>query len=128
MQSKTSSFNRGMWIQSMRNVGWIGALYTLVLLFILPLQIILRYTGEVNENGMYTEKLKTLFEVVGSLQFLFMFTVPVVLAIFLFRYIQTKSAADYIHSLPISILAKRIIRNCIISFTCYYFSHRSFSY
>ncbi|MEH6882182.1 multidrug ABC transporter permease, partial [Priestia megaterium] len=102
MQSKTSSFNRGMWIQSMRNVGWIGALYTLVLLFILPLQIILRYTGEVNENGMYTEKLKTLFEVVGSLQFLFMFTVPVVLAIFLFRYIQTKSAADYIHSLPIS--------------------------
>lgn len=102
MQSKTSSFNRGMWIQSMRNVGWIGALYTLVLLFILPLQIILRYTGEVNENGMYTEKLKTLFEVAGSLQFLFMFTVPVVLAIFLFRYIQTKSAADYIHSLPIS--------------------------
>ncbi|MDK8210583.1 multidrug ABC transporter permease, partial [Bacillus subtilis] len=79
MQSKTSSFNRGMWIQSMRNVGWISALYTLVLLFILPLQIILRYTGEVNENGMYTEKLKTLFEVVGSLQFLFMFTVPVVL-------------------------------------------------
>ncbi|MEJ9305583.1 DUF6449 domain-containing protein [Priestia megaterium] len=102
MQSKTSSFNRGMWIQSMRNVGWIGALYTLVLLFIVPLQIILRYTGEVNKDGIYTEKLKTLFEVVGSLQFLFMFTVPVVLAIFLFRYIQTKSAADYIHSLPIS--------------------------
>ncbi len=48
------------------------------------------------------KQLKTLFEVVGSLQFLFMFTVPVVLAIFLFRYIQTKSAADYIHSLPIS--------------------------
>jgi len=48
MQSKTSSFNRGMWIQSMRNVGWIGALYTLILLFIVPLQIILRYTGEVN--------------------------------------------------------------------------------
>ncbi|WP_144645046.1 DUF6449 domain-containing protein [Priestia megaterium] len=102
MQSKTSSFNRGMWIQSMRNVGWIGALYTLILLFIVPLQIILRYTGEVNKDGMYTERLKTLFEVSGSLQYLFMFTVPVVLAIFLFRYIQTKSAADYIHSLPIS--------------------------
>ncbi|MEJ9224137.1 DUF6449 domain-containing protein [Priestia aryabhattai] len=102
MQSKTSSFNRGMWIQSVRNVGWVGALYTLVLLFIVPLQIILRYTGEVNKDGMYTEKLKTLFEVAESLQFLFMFTVPVVLAIFLFRYIQTKSAADYIHSLPIS--------------------------
>ncbi|MFE4038195.1 DUF6449 domain-containing protein [Priestia sp. YIM B13489] len=91
-----------MWIQSVRNVGWVGALYTLVLLFIVPLQIILRYTGEVNKDGMYTEKLKTLFEVAESLQFLFMFTVPVVLAIFLFRYIQTKSAADYIHSLPIS--------------------------
>ncbi|NEW01789.1 multidrug ABC transporter permease [Bacillus megaterium] len=102
MQSKTSSFNRGMWIQSVRNVGWVGALYTLVLLFIVPLQIILRYTGEVNKDGMYTEKLKTLFEVAESLQFLFMFTVPVVLAIFLFRYIQTKSAADYIHRLPIS--------------------------
>ncbi|MEI2378080.1 multidrug ABC transporter permease, partial [Priestia megaterium] len=83
MQSKTSLFNRGMWIQSVRNVGWVGALYTLVLLFIVPLQIILRYTGEVNKDGMYTEKLKTLFEVAESLQFLFMFTVPVVLAIFL---------------------------------------------
>ena len=98
MQSKTSSFNRGMWIQSMRNVGWIGLVYLLVLLFALPLQLIFTFTGKVEP---YIEKPDTLFDVFGGLEFVLMFVVPVLLGIFLFRYIQTKIAADYIHSLPI---------------------------
>ncbi|TYR80690.1 multidrug ABC transporter permease [Priestia megaterium] len=98
MKSKTSSFNRGMWVQSFRNAGWIGLIYFLLLLFAVPLQLIMKYTGEVN---IYLTKPKTLFELFDGIQIVFIFTVPVLLGIFLFRYIQTKASADYIHSLPV---------------------------
>ncbi|WP_241475556.1 DUF6449 domain-containing protein [Priestia flexa] len=98
MPSKISSFNRGLFTQSFRSVGWIGLVYSFLLLFALPLQLLMKYTGN---PEFKPEKIKTLFELFDGLQLVFMFTVPVLLAVFLFRYIQTKAAADYFHSLPV---------------------------
>ncbi|MGO4887319.1 DUF6449 domain-containing protein [Anaerobacillus sp. MEB173] len=100
MQSKISLFNRGLFIQGLRNVGWISLLYFLCLLFALPLQLLMRYTNKERYYYYYTH-LENLFDVFEGFQILLMFAVPVLLAIFLFRFMQVKLSADFIHSLPI---------------------------
>jgi ABC-2 type transport system permease protein len=100
MQSKTLSFNRGIWKQNVRNVGWIGLVYFLCLLFSLPLQLLMINSSE---ERTYFYDAKGLFDhpFLGGFQILLMFIVPVLLAVFMFRYLHVKLSADYIHSLPI---------------------------
>lgn len=100
MQLKTSLFNRGIGIQDIKNVGWIGVVYILVLFFSVPLQILMIYTRSDDYYSHYIFN-ENLFRVGEEFQIIFMFTVPVLLGIFLFRYLQVKLSADYIHSLPI---------------------------
>ncbi|HHW38101.1 MAG TPA: multidrug ABC transporter permease [Bacillales bacterium] len=99
MQSKVSWFKRGIVTQDLRNVGWIGIIYLIALLFTVPLQIIMMHqAGQLPykyDNGHY------LFSILDGLQMLLMFTVPVILSVILFRYLQVKVPADFIHSLPI---------------------------
>ncbi|MEC1719505.1 DUF6449 domain-containing protein [Schinkia azotoformans] len=99
MQSKVSWFKRGIVTQDLRNVGWIGIIYQIALLFAVPLQIFMMYQAEHlpdnYDNGHY------LFSILDGLQVLLMFSVPVILSIILFRYLQVKVPADFIHSLPI---------------------------
>ncbi|WP_096201371.1 DUF6449 domain-containing protein [Bacillus sp. FJAT-45350] len=105
MQSKTSLFNKGILLQNIRSVGWVGLVYLLSLLFALPLQLIMIYTNDVNRHQNYHHlftETESLFAVSGGFQIFLMFTIPVLLAVFLFRYMQVKLSADYIHSLPIS--------------------------
>lgn len=98
MLSKTLSFNRGITVQNLRHVGWIGLVHLLVLLAAVPLQLIMLYTRrEQNDAPLWNN----LFEISGSFQAVVVFTFPVLLAIFLFRYMQVKSSADFMHSLPI---------------------------
>ncbi|MFC3885887.1 DUF6449 domain-containing protein [Bacillus songklensis] len=100
MQSKTLLFNRGIWKQNVRNVGWIGLVYFLCLVFALPLQLLMISS---NEERAYYYNAKGLLDhqFMQEFQILLMFVLPVLLAIFLFRYMQVKLSADYIHSLPI---------------------------
>ncbi|RAK18394.1 ABC-2 type transport system permease protein [Anoxybacillus vitaminiphilus] len=98
MPSKTLSFNRGIFVQNMRNVGWIGLVHLLVLCFALPLQILMVYTNE--RRPYYETYWKNVFSISQEFQVLIMFTIPVLLAIFIFRYLHVKLSADYIHSLP----------------------------
>lgn len=98
MPSKTSSFNRGIWRQNVRNVGWIGLVYFLCLTFALPLQLLMMYS---NKERMFNYEPKGLFHIMGEFQILLVFILPVLLAVFLFRYMQVKLSTDYIHSLPI---------------------------
>lgn len=98
MPSKTSSFNRGIWKQNVRNVGWIGLVYFLGLTFALPLQLLMVYS---NKERAYYYEAKGLFNVMGEFQILLVFVLPVLLAVFLFRYMQVKLSTDFIHSLPI---------------------------
>ncbi len=99
MQSKVSWFKRGIVTQDLRNVGWIGIIYQIALLFTLPLQIFMMHQAE-HLPYNYREG-ENLFSVLPEIQVLLMFTVPVILSIILFRYLQVKVPADFIHSLPI---------------------------
>lgn len=89
-------FNSGLMRQNFRQHGWIGIIYTLGLLFALPMQMILG-------NNPFAEprEVDNLFQIGDSVQQLFIITVPVAAGLFIFRYLQAKPAADLIHSLPL---------------------------
>lgn len=102
MQLKTLLFNRGIYTQNNRSVGWIGIAYFLCLTFALPLQILMIATNERKYKYIHHALLSdNLFRISEPFQLILMFTIPVLVGIFLFRYMQVKLSADYIHSLPI---------------------------
>ncbi len=100
MLSKTSLFRREMFKRDFRNVGWISILYFCGLAFTLPLQLLMAFNDEyrIEANGAGLFDSIFMFEV----QFMLLFLMPVLMAVFLFRYIHVKGASDFIHSLPIS--------------------------
>lgn len=87
-------FNRGILHQNFRQHGWLGIVYLLLLLVSLPLYIGTQYRD-------YTEEINSLFRANGEFHWLMAITVPVVMALFLFRYIQAGGPADLYHSLPL---------------------------
>lgn len=104
MPLKTSSFKKEVFKQDFRNVGWISIVYSLVLLFTVPLQLAMAlgdeeasgvYRVEPSDAGLFASTFT--FEI----QSVFLFIMPVLMAIFLFRYMHVKSSSDFIHSLPI---------------------------
>ncbi|QOY38399.1 multidrug ABC transporter permease [Anaerobacillus isosaccharinicus] len=105
MQLKTLLFNRGIMTQNLRSVGWIGIAYFLCLFFSVPLQILMIFSSEENSRMHYLHQAENLFRFTEEFQLILMFTVPVLLAIFLFRYLHVKLSSDYIHSLPIKRVA-----------------------
>lgn len=100
MQWISSVFNKGIWKQNMRSVGWIGIVYFLVLFFSVPLQILMIATRDDNYGDYFFEQTESVFSVGQEFQLVIMFTVPVLLGIFAFRYMQVKLSADYMYGLP----------------------------
>ncbi|MFC9596589.1 DUF6449 domain-containing protein [Peribacillus butanolivorans] len=98
MSSRITLFNRELIIYIFRCSGWIGFLYFMGLIFALPLEIL---TIVLNENSEYV-KFGNLFSSQQMIQFVLVIGIPVLLAIFLFRFLQIKQASDFIHSLPIT--------------------------
>ncbi|UQD52131.1 multidrug ABC transporter permease [Bacillus methanolicus] len=98
MQSKISWFNRELVFQIFRSVGWIGIVYFLSLFFALPLEILMKAS---NDEFLKYAKVNNLFEFNYDIQLIFMIVLPVLLSVFLFRFLQVKQAADLIHSLPL---------------------------
>lgn len=102
MTSKMSLFNREIWKQNVRNVGWISIVYLAALLFFLPLTILMdrgkeyEYIPSEMEEGLFFH----LFYY--EIQLFFLFLMPVLMAVFLFRYMHVRGASDFTHSLPIS--------------------------
>lgn len=96
MQSKISLINIEIWKTIVRSVGWIAIIHFLCLFFLVPLEIIMTTTEE-NRNYFHYENL---FQYNFDLQFIITIAVPVLMAIFLFRFLQVKSYSDFIHSLP----------------------------
>jgi ABC-2 type transport system permease protein len=98
MRSKIFWFNRELVFHIFRSVGWIGIVYFLALFFALPLNILIRAS---NEEFLGYTRVQNLFEFNFDIQVVFMIVLPVLLAVFLFRFLQVKQATDLIHSLPI---------------------------
>ncbi|ENH97166.1 multidrug ABC transporter permease [Gracilibacillus halophilus YIM-C55.5] len=98
----TSYFKPEVMKQGFRSVGWIGIGYFLVLLFVLPLQVIMYVTNdEWHQFTTSSPAFATIFDINSQFQFLTIIIVPVITGIFAFRYLQLKSSADFIHSLPL---------------------------
>ncbi|MFL8935517.1 DUF6449 domain-containing protein [Rossellomorea oryzaecorticis] len=99
MPSKTSWINKELIMQSLRSVGWLGIVYFIGLLFALPIDILGKLT---NPNLTYYNNIyENLFKMQYPIQMGLLFLIPVLLAVFLFRYLHVKHPADFIHSLPI---------------------------
>lgn len=100
MPSKTSWINKEVIIQSLRNVGWVGIVYFIGLLFSLPVDVIGKLS---NDNQPYPVAIyENLFKMQYPIQMGLMLFVPVILSLFLFRYLHVKQAADFMHSLPLT--------------------------
>ncbi|WP_052504550.1 DUF6449 domain-containing protein [Rossellomorea aquimaris] len=100
MPSKTSWINKEVILQSLRNVGWVGIVYFVGLLFSLPIDIIGKLS---NENQPFPVAIyENLFKMQYPIQMGLMLFIPVILSLFLFRYLHVKQAADFMHSLPIT--------------------------
>ncbi|MDD4588451.1 MAG: DUF6449 domain-containing protein [Heliobacteriaceae bacterium] len=102
MIAKTSLFSRGLIGSDLKRFWWVGALYGLFLVLILPLHHLMRLEQSL-ENKWAREALqRSLYVVTGNseLQVLLICIVPVVLAALLFRYLNTSRAVAMMHSLP----------------------------
>lgn len=98
MSSRITWFNEELIIYIFRSTGWIGFLYFVGLIFALPLEML---TIILNENNEYVE-FENLFSSQQMIQYVLVIVIPVLFAIFLFRFLQMKQASDFIHSLPIT--------------------------
>ena len=99
MPSKMSLFNKEIIAQIGRSTGWLSLLYFLGLLFALPIQIIMTYS---DDHLKPFPKVENLFQYHSTFQIIFLVSIPVLIAVFLFRYLHVKSAADLMHSLPLN--------------------------
>jgi ABC-2 type transport system permease protein len=99
MPSRMSLFNKEIILQIGRSAGWISIVYFLGLLFLLPIRMLMIYSDQ--NHVMNYQHFKNLFKYNFEFQVGLIIIVPVMLAVFLFRYIQVKQSADLMHSLPI---------------------------
>lgn len=97
MQSKISLVNREFMKQISRSIGWISISYFLVLLFTVPFELLITETNEYRSFW----PIDSLFQFNQELQVILHIVVPVLLALFLFRFLHVKESSDLFHSLPI---------------------------
>ncbi|WP_121613263.1 DUF6449 domain-containing protein [Mesobacillus foraminis] len=99
MPSKTSLFNKELILDILRSTGWISIVYFLGLTFALPIRMLMMYTDDIDTNHLVP--VRNLFEYDYAIQLGLLMVVPILLAVFMFRYLQVKPAADFMHSLPV---------------------------
>ncbi|MED3572302.1 DUF6449 domain-containing protein [Cytobacillus praedii] len=97
MQSKISLVNKEIRKTILRSVGWVAIVHFLGLIFAIPLEILMTATGE---QRQYI-RAESLFYFHFEIQAVLNIGIPVILAVFLFRFLQVKSYSDFMHSLPI---------------------------
>ncbi|GCD82469.1 hypothetical protein PTHTG4_15310 [Parageobacillus thermoglucosidasius] len=99
MPLKILSFNRGLLVQNLRSVSWIGIVHFLLWFAAIPLQLLMAYSQQ-EDSGHYPEW-ESLYSISAPFQTMIVFTLPVLLAALLFRYMQGKQSSDFMHSLPV---------------------------
>lgn len=95
MKSKTSSFNRGIFLNDLKRFSWLGIAYFVALFFTLPLRIYMQYSEDINRLRW----MRHIFDI-ENIAFLIL-SVPVLIGILLLRYLQVKKNSDFVHSLPV---------------------------
>lgn len=100
MQLKTSWYKHEVMKQNFRQVGWISLVYFLALFFAVPLNMFMQINRP--EGYEYFHYVDSIFEFGLIVQILMLFIVPVLMGMFILRYLHQKDASDFLHSLPIS--------------------------
>ncbi|WP_440895134.1 DUF6449 domain-containing protein [Amphibacillus sp. Q70] len=100
MQLKTSWYKHEMMKQNFRQVGWISLIYCLALFFAVPLNMFMQINQP--DRYEYFYYVESIFEFGIIAQILMLFIVPVLMGMFILRYLHQKDASDFLHSLPIS--------------------------
>jgi len=101
MTSKTSLFNKGLINSNFKRWGWFSALYTLVLFFLLPFNHLLNISNL--EHEWQIKQLQRSLDIFNpSLQTILICTVPIILAVLIFQYLNSNKATTMMHSLPCS--------------------------
>ncbi len=100
MPSKISWLNKQLILQTFRSAGWISIIYFIGLMFALPLDIFSRYENDTRVN-FQPQPMESLFQYTMPIQVGLLIIVPVLMAIFLFRFLHVKHAAEMMHSLPL---------------------------
>ena len=101
MPSKKPLYYKQLYLLIFRNVGWIGILSFLVLFFAVPMHLVLLDKKDYREWGNNLV-FQQIFDVIPEIQMGVLLLIPILLGIFLFRYIQNKAFSDLMHSLPVS--------------------------
>ncbi|MCM3785146.1 ABC transporter permease [Neobacillus mesonae] len=90
-------FNRGVIIQDLKQHGWIGLLYQLLLFFFLPFVMMFEPV-----SGGRNLQIDSLLDVYGGMLLPLLLIFPIATVSFVFRYLHGKAASDLYHSLPIT--------------------------
>ncbi|MDD4665810.1 MAG: ABC transporter permease, partial [Clostridia bacterium] len=91
MTSKTSLFNKGLINSNFKRWGWFSALYTLVLFFLLPFNHLLNISNL--EHEWQIKQLQRSLDIFNpSLQTILICTVPIILAVLIFQYLNSNKA------------------------------------
>ena len=103
MPSKTSLLNKELFLQILRGTGWISIIYFLGLLFALPIGILMIVYRKYIYGTYTRDRVESLFDFQYDLeiQVILFMAIPILMAVFLFRFLQVKQSAEFMHSLPI---------------------------
>jgi ABC-2 type transport system permease protein len=103
MKSKTSFINTGILRNDFKRYGWIGVVYLLALLAMVPLQLVMKYFRPEEIKAHYNAHtyLQILQFDYSPVTLILLLIVPVLTGLLLFRYLQSGKAADMEHTLPI---------------------------
>ncbi|HHW40933.1 MAG TPA: ABC transporter permease [Syntrophomonadaceae bacterium] len=102
MTFKGSLFSKGVMAGALKRFWWVGALYGIALLLILPFDHMMRELPLANKwAGEMLRNTLDLFSGAAGLQVLLLCTVPVILAVLLFQYLHNGRATAVLHSLPL---------------------------
>ncbi|TGB01994.1 DUF6449 domain-containing protein [Halobacillus salinus] len=99
MPSRTFLLKKEWMKQDFRNVGWISIVYFVALAFLVPLQVAMKVDDTARlmpvDQGLFSSMFSYEFQVI------LLFLMPVLMSVFLMRYMHVKSSSDFMHSLPI---------------------------
>lgn len=102
MTFKISLFKKALILKDLKRFWWVSALYALTLTAYIPFSHLMKAMGmDARETSWFQDTIdRTLSFSQDDVQVILLCTVPVLMAVLLFRYLQTDKSAVMMHSLP----------------------------
>lgn len=100
MTFKVSLFNKGLMVSDFKRFWWVSALYGLFLILLLPFHHVVQLSANNNWAREMLQRSLDLFSGQSVPQPILICTVPIFMAVLLFRYLHNNRAVAVMHSLP----------------------------